>query len=143
MRGAVKEMLAILGWIAAFYVAKSYSPMLAGFLPEAISPDALKTLIAFLILLIAVLFLSGLLAMAISGVVNKIGLGLLNRFFGVIIGFAKGLLITTVLVFLAGFTSLPQEQMWTEAVFSEPLEKLVESALPWLPDGISKHVEFD
>ena len=67
MRGAVKEMLAILGWVVAFYVAKAYSSMLAAFLPEGIPTEALKTLIAFLILLIAVLFISGLLAVAISG----------------------------------------------------------------------------
>jgi membrane protein required for colicin V production len=143
MRGAVKEMLAILGWVAAFYVAKAYSPMLAAFLPEAIPTEALKTLIAFLILLIAVLFINGLLAMAISSIVSKVGLGWLNRFFGVIFGFAKGLLITCLLVLLAGLTSLPKEQMWTDAVFSEPLEMLVKSALPWLPESISKHVKFD
>lgn len=143
MRGAVKEMLAILGWVVAFYVAKAYSSMLAAFLPEGIPTEALKTLIAFLILLIAVLFISGLVAIAISGMVSKVGLGGLNRLFGVIFGFAKGLLIVGVLVFLAGLTSLPKEQMWTDALLSEPLEILVKSALPWLPEGISKHVKFD
>lgn len=143
MRGAVKEMLSILGWIAAFYMAKIYSSMLAAFLPEGILTEGFRTLIAFLILLIAVLLLTGLLAMAISGIVSKVGLGGLNRLFGLIFGFAKGLLIVSVLVFLAGFTSLPKEQMWTDAVLSEPLEMLVKSALPWLPEGISKHVKFD
>jgi len=143
MRGAVKEMLAILGWVVAFYVAKAYSSMLAAFLPEGIPTEALKTLIAFLILLIAVLFISGLVAIAISGMISKVGLGGLNRLFGVIFGFAKGLLIVGVLVFLAGLTSLPKEQMWTDALLSEPLEILVKSALPWLPEGISKHVKFD
>ena len=143
MRGAVKEMLAILGWIAAFYVAKAYSPLLATFLPEGIPTEALKTLIAFAILLIAVLFLNGLITMAISGVISKVGLGWINRFLGMLFGFAKGLLISCVLVLLAGLTSLPKEQMWTDAVLSEPLEMLVKSALPWLPESVSKHVKFD
>ena len=143
MRGAVKEMLAILGWIAAFYVAKAYSPLLATFLPEGIPTEALKTLIAFVILLIAVLFLNGLITMAISSVISKVGLGWINRFLGMLFGFAKGLLISCVLVLLAGLTSLPKEQMWTDAVLSEPLEMLVKSALPWLPESVSKHVKFD
>ncbi|MDE0926482.1 MAG: CvpA family protein [Methylophilaceae bacterium] len=143
MRGAVKEMLAILGWIAAFYVAKAYSPLLATFLPEGIPTEALKTLIAFVILLIAVLFLNGLITMAISGVISKVGLGRINRFLGMLFGFAKGLLISCVLVLLAGLTSLPKEQMWTDAVLSEPLEMLVKSALPWLPESVSKHAKFD
>lgn len=143
MRGAVKEMLAIVGWFVAFYVSKAYSVMLADFLPEGIPTEALKTLIAFLIILIAVLFLTGLLAMAISSMVSKIGLGWLNRFFGVLFGFAKGLLIACLLVFLAGLTNLPKEQMWTDALLSDPLEILVKSVLPWLPEGVSKHVKYD
>ncbi len=143
IRGAVKEMLAIVGWIVAFYVAKTYSAMLAAFLPEAIPTEALKTLIAFLILLIAILFLIGLLAMVISSMVSKIGLGWLNRFFGVLFGFAKGLIIASMLVFLAGLTNLPKEQMWTDALLSDPLEMVVKSALPWLPESVSKHVKYD
>jgi len=143
MRGVVKEILSILGWIAAFYVAKAYSPLLATFLPEGIPTEAFKTLIAFVILLIAVLLLTGLLTMVISGVISKVGLGGVNRFLGMFFGFAKGLLISCVLVLLAGLTSLPKEKMWIGAVLSEPLEILVKSALPWLPESVSKHVKFD
>lgn len=143
MRGAVKEMLAIFGWVAAFYVAKTYSPLLAPLLPEDIPTEALKTLAAFLILLVAVLLINSFFSVAISSLVRKIGLGWLNRFLGVIFGFAKGLLIVCVLVFLAGLTSLPKEKLWINAMFSSPLEVLVKSALPWLPDSVTKHVKFD
>lgn len=143
MRGAVKEMLAIFGWVAAFYVAKTYSPLLAPLLPEDIPTEALKTLAAFLILLVAVLLINSFFSVAVSSLVRKVGLGWLNRFLGVIFGFAKGLLIICVLVFLAGLTSLPKEKLWTDAMFSSPLEVLVKSALPWLPDSVTKHVKFD
>lgn len=143
MRGAVKEMLAIFGWVAAFYVAKTYSPLLAPLLPEDIPTEALKTLAAFLILLVAVLLINSFFSIAVSSLVRKVGLGWLNRFLGVIFGFAKGLLIICVLVFLAGLTSLPKEKLWTDAMFSSPLEVLVKSALPWLPDSVTKHVKFD
>jgi Colicin V production protein. len=67
----------------------------------------------------------------------------LNRIAGMAFGFAKGLLIVCVLVLLAGLTSLPKERVWTEAVLSSPLEVLVESIVPWLPESIAKHVKFD
>jgi len=143
MRGAVKEMLAIFGWVAAFYVAKTYSPLLAPLLPQDIPTEALKTLAAFLILLVAVLLINSFFSVAVSSLVRKIGLGWLNRFLGVIFGFAKGLLVVCVLVFLAGLTSLPKEKLWTDAMFSSPLEVLVKSALPWLPGSVTKHVKFD
>ena len=143
MRGAIKEMLAIFGWVAAFYVAKAYSPLLALQLPQGIPTEALKTLAAFLILLIAMLFISSVLSIAVSRIVSKVRLGWLNRFLGVVFGFMKGLLIVCVLVLLAGLTSLPKEKMWTDAMLSSPLEMMVKAALPWLPDSVTKHVKFD
>ncbi|MEE9332266.1 MAG: CvpA family protein [Methylophilaceae bacterium] len=143
MRGAIKELLALFGWVAAFYVAKTYSAQLAYLLPQDIPTEALKTLAAFIILLLAVLLVNSLLSIAIFSVVSKIGLNWLNRFFGVIFGFAKGLFIVSVLVFLAGLTSLPKEKMWKDAMLSSPLEMLVTAVLPWLPDGVTKHVKFD
>ncbi len=143
MRGAIKELLALFGWVAAFYIARTYSSQLAPLLPQDIPTEALKTLVAFLILLIVVLFLNTLLSVAISSIVSKISLGWLNRFLGVIFGFIKGLFIVCVLVFLAGLTSLPKEKMWTEAMLSSPLEVLVKAALPWLPERVTKHVSYD
>jgi len=143
MRGAIKEFLALFGWIAAFYIAKTYASVLAPLLPQDIPSEALKTLAAFLILLITVLFVNSLLTIAISSIVGKIGLGWLNRFLGVIFGLMKGLLIVCVLVFLAGLTSLPKEKMWTDAALSSPLEMLVKAAMPWLPESVTKHVSFD
>jgi len=143
MRGVVKELLAIFGWVAAFYIAKTYSPLLAPLLPEEIPTEALKVLAAFLILLVCVLLISSFLSIAVSSVVRKVGLNWLNRFFGVVFGFARGLLIVCVLVFLAGLTSLPKKKMWTDAMLSSPLEMIVISALPWLPGSVTKHVKFD
>lgn len=143
MRGAVKSLLAILGWIVAFYVAKTYLPLLTPLLPENIPGESLKTLAAFLILLISVLFINALLTVAISALVEKINLGWLNRFLGAVFGLLKGLLIVCVLVLLSSLTSLPKEKMWTDAMLSAPLEVLIEAVLPWLPEAVSKHVKFD
>lgn len=143
MRGAIKELLALFGWIVAFYIAKTYSSQLAPLLPQDIPTEAFKVLAAFLILLIGVLFINSLLSIALSTIVSKIGLGWLNRVLGVIFGFVKGLLIICVLVLLAGMTSLPKENVWTDAMLSSPLEMLVKAALPWLPESVTKHVGFD
>lgn len=143
MRGAIKELLALFGWVAAFYIAKTYSSQLAALLPVDIPTSALKTLAAFLILLVAVLFLSSLLSVAVSSIVSKIRLGWLNRFLGLIFGLVKGLLIVCVIVLLAGLTGLPKEKVWTDAMLSSPLEVLVNAALPWLPENVTKHVQFD
>ncbi len=143
MRGAVREVLAIIGWLAAFYVAKTYATQLIPLLPVDIPTESLKVLAAFLILFLGVLLISSLLTIALSSLIKKIGLNWFNRFLGAFFGFARGLLIVCVLVFLAGLTSFPKDASWTNAMFSSPLEALVKSMLPLLPQSVAKHVKYD
>lgn len=143
MRGAVREVLAIVGWVVALYTARTYAPQLVPLLPPDIPTEPLKILAAFVILLLSVLLVASLLAIALSSLIKKIGLNWLNRFVGALFGLARGLLIVCVLVFLAGLTSLPKDTRWTNAMFSAPLEVLVKSMMPWLPQAVTKHVKYD
>ncbi len=142
MRGFVRETLALAGWVAAFFVAKTYTLQLVPLLPEAIPTETLKLLAGFVILFLATLLVTSLLAIALSEVFKKVGLGWLDRWLGAIFGLARGVIIVGVLVLLAGLTSLPQDARWRNAMFSAPLEAMVLSILPWVPQGISRHIHF-
>ena len=143
MRGMIKEVLSILGWVAAFYVGRTYTSQLLPMMPADIPSESLRILAAFLVLFLATLLLSTLLAIAISTVFKKVGLGWLDRLLGAFFGVFRGLLIICILVFLAGLTELPKDARWKNAMFSSPIEALVISMLPWLPEGIAKHVKYD
>lgn len=143
MRGLVREVLAILGWVAAVVVAKMYTLQLAPLLPDAIPSEALRVMAAFIILFLATILISSLLAIVLSEAFKQIGLGWIDRFFGAAFGLLRGLVIVTVLVFLGGFTSFPQDISWRNAMFSAPLEALVGYAMPWVPKDIAKHIKYD
>lgn len=143
MRGAVREVLSILGWVAAIYVAKNYTNQLLPMMPLDIPTESLRILAAFLILFLATLLVATLLAIALSAIFNKLGLGALNRFLGALFGMLRGLLIVCVLVLLAGFTDFPKDARWRNAMFSAPIEALVVSVLPWMPEVIAKNVKYD
>ena len=142
MRGFLREILSVAGWVAAFFVAKLYTLELALLLPEAIPTQSLRLLAAFVILFLATLLVGSLLAIALSEVFKKIGLGWFDRWLGALFGLARGVAIVGVLVLLAGLTSFPQDARWRNAMFSAPLEALVVSALPWLPQGIASHIKY-
>jgi len=143
MRGLVKEVLSILTWFVAFYVGRTYTDQMLPLIPTDIPSESLRTLAAFLVLFLATLLLATLLAIAISAIFKKIGLGWLNRILGAVFGAFRGVLIVCILVLLAGMTEMPKDARWKNAMFSAPIEALVVSLLPWLPDGISKHVKYD
>lgn len=143
LRGFLRETLSLAGWVAAFFVAKLYTLQLAPMLPQAIPGESLRLLAAFLILFLITLLISSLLAIALAEVFKKIGLGWLDRVLGAFFGLARGILIVAVIVLLGGLTTLPRETFWRDAMFSAPFEALVISALPWLPEGIAKHINYD
>ena len=143
MRGFFREALAILGWVAAFVTAKTYANQILPMMPENIPTESLRILAAFLVLFFATLLVATLLAIALSSVFKKMGLGWLNRLLGAIFGLARGVLIVCIVVFLAGLTELPNDARWRNAMFSAPLEALVISMLPWVPISIAKHVKYD
>lgn len=143
MRGMIREVLAIVGLVAAFYVGVTYTNQLLPMMPIDIPNDALRVLAAFLVLFLATLLLATLLGIALSAVFKKAGLGWLNRFLGALFGVARGLLIVCVIVFLAGLTDIPKDSRWRNAMFSAPIEALVLSLLPWVPESIAKHVKYD
>ena len=143
MRGAVREVLAIVGWVAAIYVAKTYATQLVPLLPVDIPTEQLRILAAYVIVFLGVLLVASLLIIALSSLIKKIGLNWFNRFLGGFFGFARGLLIVCVLVFLAGLTSLPKDARWVNAMFSAPLEALVKTVLPMVPPMVAKHIKYD
>lgn len=143
MRGAVREVLSLIGWVVAFYVGKTYTHLLLPLLPAAIPTESLKILAAFLILFLATLLVASLISITLSHLLKKIGLGGFNRILGGVFGLARGLIVVGILVLLAGLTSLPKYPLWRNAMFSAPLEAVVLTCLPWMPQSIAQHVKYD
>ena len=104
--------------------------------------QSLRLLAAFVLLFLATLLIGSLLAIALSEIFKKIGLAWLDRWLGALFGLARGLMILSVMVLLAGLTNIPQDPRWRNAMFSAPLEALVTSALPWFPKGVATHVKY-
>jgi membrane protein required for colicin V production len=143
MRGLVREVLSILGWVAAFYVARTYVDQLLPMMPANIPTEALRVMAAFLVLFLATLLVASLLTIALSAIIKRIGLNWLNRLFGAAFGLLRGILIVGVIVLLAGLTDAPKDARWRNAMFSAPFEAMVIALLPWMPESIAKYVDYD
>ncbi len=143
LRGFVREALDLAGWVVAFFVARAYGVQAAGMLAEYLPNESLRLVAGFLAVYLLTLLLASLLAIGLSEVVKKVGLGLPDRLFGLLFGCARGVLVVGILVLLGGMTSLPQRQEWQDATFSPPLEALVMAAVPWLPKQMTQYLNFD
>ncbi|HYD79267.1 MAG TPA: CvpA family protein [Paucimonas sp.] len=142
MRGLVKEMLSLLGWIVAFVVANAYGETLAAYLPDAIPGQVARLIVAFLALFIGVRLLMMLLATAIDAIIKAAGLSLADRGLGGLFGLARGLVLVLAGVLICGMTAIPQQAFWKDALLSPLAETAARTVKPFLPGHVGQHVKF-
>lgn len=143
MRGMVREILALLSWVAAFWVANAFSGQLVPMLPASIPNESLRYLAAFVILFLVTLLVTSLITIALSEVIKNLGLKPADRLLGALFGLVRGMLIALVIVLVAGLTTLPRQPFWRNAMFSAPLEAVAQMVKPWLPEDFSKHINYE
>ncbi len=142
IHGFVRELLSLASWIVAFLVAQFFAVEAAALLPQAIPYESVRLLAGFLLVFLTVLLLSTLLAIAISSLIKRAGLGAADRMLGAVFGLVRGLAVVTVAVLMAGLTALPSTPAWRQAMSSAPLEALANTIKPWLPSDLSKHINY-
>jgi membrane protein required for colicin V production len=143
IRGLVREVLALLAWALGFIAASVFAADLATLLPAGVPDERLRLLAAFVGVFLAVLLLMSLLAMFVSKLVKSAGLSVEDRVLGGVFGLARGMLVVMVLVVAAGFTSLPREAVWRNAVLSGPLEACAGRIKSWLPVRFAQRIRYD
>lgn len=142
LRGLVKEILSLLGWVVSFVVANAYGDDLAKLLPEVIPGAVTRLIVAFIVLFIGVRLLMKLLTMAIEAAIKASGLTLADRGLGGLFGLARGLVIVLAAVLLCGMTSVPQQPFWKGAVLSPLAETAARTVKPFLPGDFARYVQF-
>ncbi len=140
-RGVVREIAALAGGAAALILSGLFAQQLAQWLPAALSP-MLRAVIAYLVIFLGVLLLSGLAGVLLAKLFRVAGLGFTDRAVGALFGFVRGVLIVFVGVMLAGLTSLPKEPLWREAALSGPAETAVLAARPALPKDLAQRIRY-
>ena len=142
LRGLVKEILSLLGWIVAFVVANAYGAQLAPLLPQLLPGETARLIMAFVLLFLGVRILMGLLSLAIGAIITATGLSLADRGLGGLFGLARGIVIVLAAVILCGMTSIPQQDFWRNALLSPMAETGARTVKPFLPAALAQHVNY-
>ena len=124
MRGFVREALSLAGWVAAFWVALTFAQDFADLLLAGISAPSLRMVVSFTILFVVTLVITALVNRLAGQLVSKTGLSGTDRMIGMIFGIARGVVVVSVLVLLAGLTTMPQDPWWQQSVLVDVFHKL-------------------
>jgi len=123
MRGAVKELLSLLGLIAGFFLANWFYQDLAGQLAAVLPDPDLAEVLAYLLILVvgyfAGVFLSGL-GEAFRPRHND----MINRSLGGVIGVMKGMTFSLVLYWMIKFYIPPFQDELSESMLGGELGRI-------------------
>jgi len=151
LRGLTREIVSLAGWIAAFVLATAFSGIVAVQMPESLGP-LLSGLLAFLLIFVGVLVLSGVVGLVLSLLVRAAGLGFLDRLLGAAFGAVRGVAIVLLAVFGVGVFLTGLELMITAVAlpsiivhFSERIYGAFERSftLPATIDGTKIVAKFE
>jgi membrane protein required for colicin V production len=138
LRGLVREVLSLAGWVVAFFVARTFSPTAAGWVAGVVDmPPSAQWAFGFALLFLGTLVATGVLNYLLAKLIAATGLSATDRMLGVVFGVLRGVAIVTLLVFLASFTPMTKDPWWSESMF---IPKVLPAA-DWLRAKIPP--EFD
>ncbi len=132
-RGFMYELFSLLGWIAAYIVARTFSDQALPYVPEALGAESVRSAASFAVLFVATLIVCGILAWLLSKLAKFAGLGGIDGKFGAMFGVARGVLVALALVWLGGLTHLPEQAWWKDAWSSKPLQQAALYLRDYLP----------
>lgn len=114
VRGVLTEVLSLLVWIAAIFLAMAFGDQAAASLAIIESP-LLRSVAAHLGVFVLVLLLGNLLIWLLRTVIHGIGLSIPDRLLGACFGAVRGYAIVLVGVLVAGFTPWVEAAAWRES----------------------------
>lgn len=111
-RGFAREALSLAGWVAAFVIANMFGDEMASLLAGLIDNVTGRYVAAYAILFVGSLIIAGVLAKLATQVIKVTGLTVLDRLLGTVFGFARGVIVVLVAVFVLQQLVPPQELQW-------------------------------
>ena len=136
VRGFVKESISLASWILAGFIALRYFAPLAELLEPYIESPTIRTGTGFAILFVSSLIIGAIINFMASQAVSKTGLSGTDKSLGVVFGAARGMLIVTMLVLLAGLTPMPTEPWWNDSSMIEFFSDMAN----WIKDILPRDI---
>lgn len=152
MRGFVKEMVSLGSWVAAIWLAITYSGQVASFLPAAIDEISFNDLntnwleegklssgIAFLFILVGTLIIGTLLNYVLGKIDWMGAVRGLDRALSFLLGFARGTAVVVLIILAVSLTSLPRSDDWDSSRLLPPFESVAHEVINMMPSEYSKY----
>jgi len=140
-RGFIGEVLALVCWVLAFWVAWMFGPPLAERFSASISTPSVRVLLAYVLCFVTVLIAGAIVTFLVRKLVEGSGLSGSDRLLGMVFGLVRGLALVTLVVLLMGFTPFRRDPWWNESRLLPNFELGARWIGDRLPVEVAKYIE--
>lgn len=131
-RGLVFELFSLVGWVAAFFVARLFAQDVAARLPLQGFDSAVQYGVGFVLTFVLSVFVWGLLSALAKKLIEVVGLRPVDRTLGAVFGLLRAVVLVLVLAVVVVSTPLHAQNWWTQSLVAPWLAQAVANILPAL-----------
>ncbi|OZB58809.1 MAG: colicin V production protein [Lysobacterales bacterium 14-68-21] len=139
-RGLVAEVLSLAIWIGSIWVAWAFGPDVAAYFDHSIHTPQLRLVAGYGICVVGVLIVGALVNAIFHRLVTRAGLTGPDRALGVLFGFARGVLLVALMVFLLGFTAVVREPWWRQSLLLPQFQGVAIAVGHYLPASTGRYL---
>ncbi|HEU0196066.1 MAG TPA: CvpA family protein [Nevskiaceae bacterium] len=135
-RGFTREVLSLLTWIGAFWVAWAFGPWLAPRLGQFgvhLDDTGIRLYLSYAVLFAGALLVGLLLAAVIVRLVRSSVLANPDRSLGACVGLVRGLFIVVAVIMVVNVHGTMHRPLWRSSVLVAKLSPLASQLQGWLP----------
>lgn len=114
-RGLLREVLSVVSWIAAGFLAYRYHPLAAQWLEQWIAEPTVRRIVAIVGVFVVAAVVFAVLSHLIAGLVRGTPLRGVDRSLGLLFGVARGVLVVALTVLVVDDSQFEDHPAWTEA----------------------------
>jgi membrane protein required for colicin V production len=139
-RGFVLEVLALLGWVAAYFGAQWLAPMWARYVPVGEAGSNLNHGVTLAIAFVAVLIAWGLASRVLRMLVNATPLRGTDRVLGGAFGLLRGVILLLALAGVVALTPAAKSPEWHASQGAQWLVLALHELKPLLPPDVAQRL---
>ena len=140
-RGFVGEVMALVCWVLAFWVAWLFGPALADRFSASISVPSVRVLLGYALCFIGVLIAGAIVSYLLRKLVNGSGLSGTDRLLGMVFGVVRGAALVVLLVILMRFTPVVRDDWWQSSRLLPTFDRGAHLVTSYLPENVARYLE--
>jgi membrane protein required for colicin V production len=140
-RGLVHEVLAVVGWVAAFVLAQMFATQAGQMINIQGAGGQFRYMLGFAVVFIGTLIACGLLTWVVKKMISSVGLTPIDRTLGAAFGMLRGMMILLALTAVVLMTPLQNSESWTQSAGAGMLSNGLKIIKPMLPNELTQYIQ--